>query len=230
MSCKQPRKSVRICWTGCWGCCADAVLGRDRHREMGVGREGKPPWQHQHAPRKPRAVMPGQRFVFQGMWHMVGLLLVLPGRVQRTPCRAVGDLSCLECCHSACVFWFQSLGHLLTSLPLPLATVTLARIPVHQLLKGSVWVRGMSSGSRLSGSPASQGAQEALLGSQKCHRAVFHMGTSGKPSCVPGLCQCQLPWRWHSGAPSIPTAGTGGSMGSASDGREWEENGEAIES
>lgn len=56
---------------------------------------------------------------------------------------------------------------------MPLATVILTRIPQHLLLKGSVWVRGTSSGMRLLGLPASQGVQEALLGSRKGHRAAF---------------------------------------------------------
>lgn len=51
------------------GATGAAVLGRDRHRHMGGGREGKPPWQHQHAPIKPRVVTPGQRFVFQRVAH-----------------------------------------------------------------------------------------------------------------------------------------------------------------
>lgn len=83
---------------------------------------------------------------------------------------------------------------------MPLATVILTRIPQHQLLKGSVWVRGTSSGMRLLGLPASQGVQEALLGSRKGHRAAFHTGTQGEAQMwvwpVPGQVPAALAMRF----------------------------------
>lgn len=150
--------------------------------------------------------MPGQRLVFQRVWHMVGLLMVLPGWVQRAPCRPRWLV--LECCHSGCVFWPQSLGHLLMSLALPLATMILARIPLHQLSKGSVWVRGMSSGLRLLGPLPPKGSGRHCWAPRKATGLCSTWEHSRKPSCVSGLfqCQCQLPWWWHSGAPSIPMA------------------------
>lgn len=84
---------------------------------------------------------------------------------------------------------------------------------------------------RLLGLPASQGVQEALLGSRKGHRAAFTQAHGGRSRCGSGLFKgkCQLLWRCNSNAPSIPMAGTGGSMGSASDGWWWEEKGEVNE-
>lgn len=68
-------------------------------------------------------------------------------------------------------------------LSLPLVTLIWARIQLHQLSKRSVWVRGVSSGSRpiraASSSAELWRAWETLPGAQRGRTATFHTGMPG---------------------------------------------------
>lgn len=142
ISCKQPRKSVDTFWTGWWGywgLCAGE--GQTQRRGRGQGRET--PMAAPACSNKTQScdawaeVCFSESGTWQGCWWwclaeykelLVGLLVTCPGVLP------------LQLCFLVSVTW--SLTHKFT---LPLTTAILDRIPVHQLLKGSVWVRGMSS-------------------------------------------------------------------------------------